>query len=302
MAYRFLWDSHVNATQTGALVTLSVDFDPLGDQATRWIAKARASMARFQATSAAQGYEFYLYGVTVLVQDSVDQIYELFPFEIALTGAVVVLVVAVVFRSAFLPLRLALTLALPLTFVFGLAVLFFEGGWVWPAVSGLYWLTPVMSFSILVGLGLDYDIFLYSRIYEYRLEGYSDRAAIAHGVYKTGGIITAAGIIMAIAFAGLLASSEMALNQFGFMLCVAVLVDTFVVRTLVVPAMMQLAGSRNWWPGKVPPGTVVNDSDLVEEADPSSTPFMADFDPSAARSEPSKSRSRSDNGVPHAYN
>ena len=56
-----------------------------------------------------------------------DQIYELFPFEIALTGAVVVLVVAVVFRSAFLPLRLALTLALPLTFVFGLAVLFFEG-------------------------------------------------------------------------------------------------------------------------------------------------------------------------------
>jgi uncharacterized membrane protein YdfJ with MMPL/SSD domain len=67
---------------------------------------------------------------------------------------------------------------------------------VWPAVSGLYWLTPVMSFSILVGLGLDYDIFLYSRIYEYRLEGYSDRAAIAHGVYKTGGIITAAGIIM----------------------------------------------------------------------------------------------------------
>ena len=57
--------------------------------------------------------------------------------------------------------------------------------------------------------------------------------------------------IQAIAFAGLLASSEMALNQFGFMLCVAVLVDTFVVRTLVVPAMMQLAGSRNWWPGKV---------------------------------------------------
>jgi uncharacterized membrane protein YdfJ with MMPL/SSD domain len=79
-------------------------------------------------------------------------------------------------------------------------------------------------------LGLDYDVFLFSRVAEYRKMGYTDRAAILKGVYKTGGIITAAGIIMAIAFTGPTMSNQLVLNEFGFMLCVAVLVDTFVVR------------------------------------------------------------------------
>jgi len=109
-----------------------------------------------------------------------------------------------------------------------------------------------MSFSILVGLGLDYDIFLFSRVVEYRKAGFSDRASITKGVYKTGRIITAAGVIMSIAFGGLLFSKQMVLNQFGFMLCIAVLVDTFVVRTLMVPAIMGLVGWVNWWPGHVP--------------------------------------------------
>jgi len=119
----------------------------------------------------------------------------------------------------------------------------------------LYWLIPVMCFSILVGLGLDYDIFLFSRVVEYRKLGYHDQAAIIKGIYRTGGIITAAGIIMFISFSGLMLSSEMALNQYGFMLAFAVLADTFIIRTLLVPAIMQLAGPVNWWPGYMPPST-----------------------------------------------
>jgi uncharacterized membrane protein YdfJ with MMPL/SSD domain len=115
--------------------------------------------------------------------------------------------------------------------VYGLGVLVFEQGLLfWKKVEALYWLAPVMSFSILVGLGLDYDVFLFSRVVEYRRMGYTDRASILKGVYKTGGIITAAGIIMAIAFTGPTMSNQLVLNEFGFMLCVAVLVDTFVVR------------------------------------------------------------------------
>jgi len=137
----------------------------------------------------------------------------------------------------------------------------FEEGWidsVWTALqqyNSIYWLIPVMCFSILVGLGLDYDIFLFSRVVEYRKLGYNDRAAIVKGLYRTGGIITAAGVIMFIAFAGLMLSEEMVLNQYGFMLSFAVLADTFVVRTLVVPAIMSLAGPVNWWPGAMPPAT-----------------------------------------------
>ena len=87
----------------------------------------------------------------------------------------------------------------------------------WRAVS-----PQVMCFSIIVGLGLDYDVFLISRIYEYRLNGYTDRAAALKGIYKTGYIITAAGIIMAVAFGGLMISDELILNQAAFLLIVAV--------------------------------------------------------------------------------
>ena len=71
-------------------------------------------------------------------------------------------------------------------------------------------------------------------------------------MYKTGGIITAAGVIMAIAFSGLMISSLVVMKQLGFILCFAVLVDTFVIRTILVPAIMSIADKWNWWPAKLP--------------------------------------------------
>ena len=91
------------------------------------------------------------------------------------------------------------------------------------------------------------------RVIEFRVEGYSDSISLARGVYRTGRIITAAGIIMAIAFGALLFSDTPALNQLAFFLSFAVLFDTFVIRSVVVPAMMGLLGSWNWWPRKLPP-------------------------------------------------
>jgi len=105
-----------------------------------------------------------------------------------------------------------------------------------------------MAFSIIVGLGLDYDVFLISRVLEFRLHGYTNKASIVKGLYKTGHIITAAGIIMAVAFSGLLLSSEIILNQVAFFLVVAVLLDTFVIRTILVPVLLGLSGKHAWWP------------------------------------------------------
>ena len=108
--------------------------------------------------------------------------------------------------------------------------------------------TPVMSFSILVGLGLDYDIFLLSRVVEYRDAGFDIRQCIVQGVDKTGNIITAAGLIMAVAFSGLLMSSVGVLNQTSFFMVFAVLLDTFVIRMIMVPAIMGILGEYNWYP------------------------------------------------------
>ena len=85
--------------------------------------------------------------------------------------------------------------------------------------------------------------------------GFTEKASIHKGLFKTGNVISFAGIIMAIAFSGLLLSRVMVLNQFGFMLCIAVLIDTFIIRTILVPAIMSLASKWNWWPKKVPEPT-----------------------------------------------
>jgi len=107
-----------------------------------------------------------------------------------------------------------------------------------------------MTVTILCGLALDYDIFLFARIHEYKMDaGLSTKDAIIRGVYNTGSIITAAGCIMAIAFCGLLFSDITSLNQVGFILVVAVLVDTFIIRILLVPSVLSLAKEVNWWPG-----------------------------------------------------
>ena len=99
---------------------------------------------------------------------------------------------------------------------------------------------------MLVGIALDYDIFLVGRIVELHNEGVSTQNSILLGVASTGTIITAAGVIQALAFFGLMLSSIQVLNQLSFFLFFAVLFDTFVVRTLVVPSIMFWLGSINF--------------------------------------------------------
>jgi uncharacterized membrane protein YdfJ with MMPL/SSD domain len=114
-----------------------------------------------------------------------------------------------------------------------------------------------MSFSIMVGLALDYDVFLVTRILEFRCSGYKHKSSIAAGLDATGGIITAAGIIMAVSFGSLLSSASPALNQWSFLLTTGVLIDTFVVRTTVVPALMAMVdGKHAWYPRQLGDGQI----------------------------------------------
>merc|ERR1712014_376189 len=120
-------------------------------------------------------------------------------------------------------------------------------------VDGVNFLVLPMTFVIVLGLSLDYDVFLIGRIVEYRKMGFSDMDAIELGVYKTSKIITAAGVIMMIAFSGQLFSRMYLLNQLGCVLVTAVALDTLFLRAIATPAMMAPLGSSNWWPSKMPP-------------------------------------------------
>ena len=104
----------------------------------------------------------------------------------------------------------------------------------------------------MVGIALDYDLFLVGRIIESRELGINNRDSIIEGVTATGTIITAAGVIQGLSFLGLLLSNIEIVNQMAFYLLFAVVFDTFVVRTLVVPSVMGWLGETNWLPRKMP--------------------------------------------------
>eukprot|EP00996_Jenningsia_fusiforme_P005126 NODE_6036_length_613_cov_40.709220_g5632_i0.p2 GENE.NODE_6036_length_613_cov_40.709220_g5632_i0~~NODE_6036_length_613_cov_40.709220_g5632_i0.p2 ORF type:complete len:128 (-),score=18.99 NODE_6036_length_613_cov_40.709220_g5632_i0:142-525(-) len=125
--------------------------------------------------------------------------------------------------------------------IYTLSVTFGLVGLVYGSVQ---WSVPVMAFSVICGLALDYGVFLMTRIHEFRKRGFEHNASIVKGVYKTGSVITSAGIIMFIAFGGLLLSESRSLNQFGLLLCFSVLLDTFIIRCLLVPAMLTIIGPR----------------------------------------------------------
>merc|ERR1711972_203838 len=143
---------------------------------------------------------------------------------------------------------------------YGTAVIVYQT----PLLHGIFpWLAPFhgLTFEVVpmvtgtaIALGLDYDILLVSRIVEFRLQGFTDRASVFRGATKAGGVISGAGLIMALAFSGLCFSDKLLMQQFGTLLVLSVLFDTFVVRTVLVPALMLIAHRWNWWPREMPSG------------------------------------------------
>eukprot|EP01062_Namystynia_karyoxenos_P071653 TRINITY_DN672_c0_g1_i4.p1 TRINITY_DN672_c0_g1~~TRINITY_DN672_c0_g1_i4.p1 ORF type:complete len:1020 (+),score=255.13 TRINITY_DN672_c0_g1_i4:97-3060(+) len=256
------WEQFVNKPQDTTWARFTPPFAPMGVDGKDWLLDARGIAATFPAEF---GIRLYIVGQACDGVDAMDALYDEFPTMIGVTCAVVFVFVAIAFRSIFIPLRSVVTIALTIFFVQGLAALVYQhGAWDWTHFEGfkstdaVIYINPLLSFSIIVGVGLDYDIFLITRIVEYRrvfARQFPDRdpsentmEAIKTGLTKTAGIITAAGVIMAIAFSGLLLSREPEMNQLAFYMVFAVLFDTFIVRPILVPATMSLLYEWNWWP------------------------------------------------------
>jgi RND superfamily putative drug exporter len=106
---------------------------------------------------------------------------------------------------------------------------------------------PVFLFAMLFGLSMDYEVFLVSRMREEWDRTHDNEQAVASGLAKTGRLVTVAGLVMFAAFMGFVAGSIVGLQQFGFGLAAAILIDVTIVRALLVPSVMKLFGRWNWW-------------------------------------------------------
>lgn len=259
-------EASTSTDRFATFVTATLAVNPFSDEGVQWLEAARETIQRLADGNALGGIQVYIEGSAAIEYDAVNAVYGAFPTVITITMVVVFLLFGFFFRSIVAPLRSVVSIAMTLCFVFGLCVLVYQHGilnWTripsWTSTGDeISWLVPVMSFSIIVGLALDYDVFLISRVLEFRMDhGLDHESSIIAGLYSTGGIITAAGIIMAVAFGGLMFSSSPVLYQWSFLLTSAVLLDTFVIRTLIVPIVMGWTGNYSWWPRRLPEVTVI---------------------------------------------
>ena len=157
---------------------------------------------------------------------------------------VVFLILAFLLRSIFAPAMLVATNILSFAAALGLGVFFFQYVFDFPGEDPSL---PLLTFVFLVALGIDYNIFLMARVREEAFK-HGTKEGMLRGLAVTGAVITSAGIVLAGTFSALAVLPLIFLTEIGFVIAVGVLLDTFVVRSIVVPALTFIAGSRIWWP------------------------------------------------------
>ncbi len=155
-------------------------------------------------------------------------------------GLIVVLLA--VLRSYAIPFLAVATIGLSIGWAWGITYLVLGQGLGYP----IFYFVPTVLFILILGLGIDYNIFLLTRVREERLRGRSPSDSVVHAVASTGGIITAAAVILASAFLSLTTGDFLLLRAIGFAVATAVLLDAMVVRTYLMPSLLQLLGSKAW--------------------------------------------------------
>jgi RND superfamily putative drug exporter len=191
-------------------------------------------------------------GQPASLSDSTGVINHYLPLALLLVAGITFLLLLFLFRSVFIPIKALVLNALSLGAMFGAMVWIFQDG----HLAGLFGFTPtgslvdtmpVLMFCVAFGLSMDYEVFLMSRMKELHDQGKSPVRAVAGGLQFTGRIITAAALLMSIVFFGLVTSGIAFMKLFAVGLTFAVLLDAFVIRGMLVPAVMKLAGEAAWW-------------------------------------------------------
>jgi len=182
-------------------------------------------------------------GYPVMLRDTRDSYNHDIRFIIFVTIIVVLLVLIALLRAVVAPLYLIGSVLVSYLSALGIGVVVFQ----FLLGQELHWSVPGLTFIILVAVGADYNMLLMSRV---RDESQNIRSGIIRTVGSTGGVITAAGLIFTASMFGLLFASITTVVQSGFIVGVGILLDTFLVRTVTVPAMAVLVGRANWWPSR----------------------------------------------------
>jgi putative drug exporter of the RND superfamily len=190
-------------------------------------------------------------GATATNLDFSQTIRDKLPLFIGVVVGLSLLLLAVVFRSLLIPVKAGIFNLLSIGGAFGVVTLIFQDG----HLAGLFGdatgpiesFLPIMVFAVVFGLSMDYEVFLVSRMHEEWVHTKDAKYAVRHGLAMTGRVVTAAAVIMIAVFGAFAIGNERALAMMGVAFAAAIFIDAFIIRLLLLPAVMHLAGPAMWW-------------------------------------------------------
>jgi RND superfamily putative drug exporter len=243
----WLKTTYFSTDGTVARINLILSTDPFSDASNPVVIKVREEATSLVNGSDLSGAICYVGGDAAIHTDMLDTAKSDFKNVLILTSIGILAVIVILLRSILAPLYMVLTVLFNFGATLGITTWLFVNIM---KVDSLIYLLPVFVFVMLAAVGADYNIFLVSRIHE-ESETKSMKEAVHYAVANTGGVITSCGIILAGTFATLATSSLPVVLQIGVPIAIGVLVDTFLIRALLVPALASIAGRWSWWPSRL---------------------------------------------------
>src|ERR1700675_2342418 len=245
-------ESFLRSDGQATLIELLPTASVLPNEQIRWVREVRSSDVA--AITGVPGAVLRVGGIPALDADYDSVVKEWLPGVVlgVVLGSLLALLIGL--RSLFAAVKAILLNLLSVGASFGALVVVFQEGH-GSKLFGLdgptgtvYPIVPILSFAIVFGLSMDYEVFLVARVLEERRRGLSERSAVIEGLARTAGLITSAAAIMIAVFTAFTVGSFLVVQMLGFTLAVAVFIDATAVRMVVGPALLQLAGDWNWWP------------------------------------------------------
>ena len=238
--------------RTALIEVLPATSVSLNDQ-VNWVRELRKTGA--VTLSGVPGATLRIGGIPALTADYQTIVRDRFVSVIALVVVGTLVALLAGFRSLFAAAKAIALNLLSASASFGALVLVFQQGHgvrffgVPEGTASIFPIVPIVAFAIVFGLSMDYEVFLVARVLEARRSGMSELEAIPEGLARTAGLITSAAAIMIVVFAAFTFGNFLVVKMLGFTLAVAVLIDATLVRIVIGPALLRLAGDWNWWPG-----------------------------------------------------
>jgi RND superfamily putative drug exporter len=238
-------------TQDGKyhLITVYPKSSPQSEATSNFISELRKDV--IPQIQKETGVSIQVGGIVAIFQDFGDVLTSKLLKFILSVVILSMLLLMILFRSILIPIKAAAMNLLSICAAFGVVVAGFQWGWFEPifgtSAGPIESFLPIMLFAILFGLSMDYEVFLVSRIHEEWIKSGNSKDSVSKGLAATGSIITAAAAIMIVVFMAFVFLGERTIQLFGVGLAVAVLIDATIIRSTLVPSLMQLAGKWNWY-------------------------------------------------------